>query len=135
VTGRHRWTKTGLKHHITQLRSLLRAEQTKTARLTDELALQQRDRRLEKTQAAQQHQADTREIARLQAALKAWEARWANAHPVNVPAPRDLRADDDRPTAPQGIGVRPIRAIHPVVPITEHPAVDDATNPANIPAA
>ncbi|GAB2718487.1 hypothetical protein [Streptomyces bullii] len=130
MTGRHRWTKAGLQHDNTKLRELLRAEQTKSARLADELALQRRDRRLEKAQAAQQHQTDTREIARLKAALKAWEARWANAHPISVPAPRDLRTGDDQPTVPHGI-----RAVHPVVPITERQAAPDATNPANIPAA
>lgn len=70
------------------------------------------------------------EEKRLKSALTAWEARWANAHPISAPAPRDLRGDDDRPTAPQGIDVRSIRAIYPVVP-----AAPDATNPANIPAA
>jgi hypothetical protein len=75
------------------------------------------------------------ENARLQAALTAWEARWANTHPINVPAPRDMRGNDDRPTTPQGIDVRDLRAIYPVVPITEQPAAPDATNPANIPAA
>jgi hypothetical protein len=77
-----------------------------------------------------QHQTDSREIARLQAALKAWEARWANAHRVSVPAPRDLRPADDRPTQPTDVSS--IRAIHRVIPITERP---DAANPANVPAA
>lgn len=135
MTGRHRWTKTGLKQDNTKLRRLLRTEQTKSARLADELALQQRDRRLEKAQAAQQHRTDSREIKRLQDALQAWQSRWDNAHPVTVPAPRDLRADDDRPTAPQGIDVSSIRAVYPVTPIVQQPASPGATNPANIPAA
>ncbi|MFI8191442.1 hypothetical protein ACIF8T_21905 [Streptomyces sp. NPDC085946] len=135
MTGRHRWTKTGLKHDNGKLQELLRAERTKSARLADELALHQRDRRLEKEQAAEQHQVDTREIARLKAALQAWEARWANAHPVSVPAPRDLRTGDDQPTVPQGTDVSALRAIYPVVPITERPAAPGATDPANLPAA
>jgi hypothetical protein len=76
-----------------------------------------------------------KEQERLHEALTAWESRWANAHPVTVPAPRDVRPDDDRPTAPQGIDVRPIRAVYPVTPIAETPAAPNATNPANIPAA
>lgn len=75
------------------------------------------------------------EQKRLHAALRAWEARWANAHPINVPAPRDVRGDDDRPTAPQGIDVSSIRAIYPVTPIVQQPASPGATSPANIPAA
>lgn len=76
-----------------------------------------------------------KEQERMGDALRAWEARWANAHPINVPAPRDVRADDDRPTTPHGIDVSSIRAIHPVIPIAERPAAPDATSPANIPAA
>ncbi|MEV6737938.1 hypothetical protein AB0N14_13785 [Streptomyces sp. NPDC051104] len=80
------------------------------------------------------------EQKRLQAALRAWEARWANAHPVHVPAPRDLRPVDERPTVPTDVSQ--VRAIFPVVPIperprfqvTERPAQPDATNPAHIPA-
>ena len=77
-----------------------------------------------------QHDTDGREIARLQDALKAWEARWANAFPVSVPAPRDLRPDDERPTVPTDVSK--VRAVHRVVPIIERPA---AASPANIPAA
>jgi hypothetical protein len=55
------------------------------------------------------------QIARLQAALQAWESRWANAHPVHVPAPRDLRSDDERPTVPTDVSS--LRAIVPVIPI------------------
>ncbi|WP_329143598.1 hypothetical protein OIU91_06345 [Streptomyces sp. NBC_01456] len=40
------------------------------------------------------------ENARLAAAVTAWEARYANDHPVSVPAPRDLRELDERPTGP-----------------------------------
>ncbi|WP_327223087.1 hypothetical protein OG229_02765 [Streptomyces platensis] len=40
------------------------------------------------------------ENARLAAAVTAWEARYANDHPVSVPAPRDLRVPDERPTEP-----------------------------------
>ncbi|MFD5566590.1 hypothetical protein [Streptomyces cadmiisoli] len=134
MSGRHRWTRAGMKLHIEHLGHALRAEQTKTGRLADQMALQQRDRRLEKEQAARQHRTDRQEINRLQAALKAWEAQWANAHPVSVPAPRDLRSDDDRPTVPKGIDVRGIRAMYPVMPISERQAGPDATSPANIPA-
>ena len=105
MTGRHRWTKAGMRQEIDHLRS--------TAALLEG-----------------QHQTDSREIARLKAALTAWESRWANAHPVSVPAPRDLRPADDRPTQPTD--VRTVRAVHRVYPITERP---DAANPANIPAA
>jgi phage protein D len=90
----------------------------------------QRDRREDKEQAASQHQVDRREIARLQDALRAWESRWANTHRIDVPAPRDLRPADDRPTVP--IDVSSVRAVFRVIPITERP---DAANPANIPAA
>jgi len=45
------------------------------------------------TQQGAEHQ-------RLTAANRAWEARYANEHPVHVPAPKDLRAADDRPTIP-----------------------------------
>ncbi|MFF0777038.1 hypothetical protein [Streptomyces sp. NPDC003720] len=111
-TGRHRWTRAGLKEEIDRLETALRAEQVKNAR------------------ADRQHRTDSREITRLQDALQAWQARWSNAFPVSVPAPRDLRPADDRPTVP--VDVSQVRAIHRVIPITERP---DATNPANIPAA
>lgn len=113
--GRHRWTKAGLKQDNDHLQKLLRAEQTK---------------------AAHQHQTASREIARLQDALQAWEARWANAHPIHVPAPRDLRANDDRPTVPTDVSsVRAIFPVTPIYPITERAAAADAANPAHIPAA
>ena len=81
------------------------------------------------------------ECKRLEAAVTAWECRWANAHPIRVPAPRDLRGDDERPTAPTDVSS--LRAIVPVVPIpqrptfpiTERAAAPDATSPAHIPAA
>jgi hypothetical protein len=60
----------------------------------------------------------SKETLRLQAAVQAWEARWANAHPIRVPAPRDLPA---------------IVPITPIYPITERAAASDATNPAHIP--
>ena len=115
MNGRHRWTKTGMRQEIDHLRAQLRAEQSRSARLADELAL---------------CQADDRETKRLEAALRAWESRWANAHPVSVPAPRDLRPADDRPTQPTDVSK--VRAVHRVYAITERP---DAANPANIPAA
>jgi hypothetical protein len=70
------------------------------------------------------------EQKRLQDAIRAWEARWANAFPVSVRAPRDLRPADERPTVP--VDVSSVRPIHRVIPITERA---DAANPANIPAA
>jgi hypothetical protein len=70
------------------------------------------------------------EQKRLQDAIRAWEAKWANAFPVSVQAPRDLRPADDRPTVPTDVSS--VRAVHRVIPITERP---DAANPANIPAA
>lgn len=112
MTGRHRWTRAGLKLEIDHLQSALLAAQSRTDR------------------ADRQHQVDRREIARLQDALRAWECRWANAHRIDVPAPRDLRPADDRPTAP--VDVSKVRAVHRVIPITERP---DAADPANIPAA
>jgi hypothetical protein len=119
-----------MRREIAGLRSELRAEQTKSGRLADDLALCQRDRREDKAHAARQHQIDGQEIARLQDALKAWEARWANAHRIDVPAPRDLRPADERPTVPTDVSS--VRPVHRVIPITERP---DAANPANIPAA
>lgn len=71
------------------------------------------------------------EQKRLQAALHAWESRWANAHPVSVPAPRDLRPSDERPTVPTDVSS--IRAIYPVIPIAERPA-PDADDPIKCPA-
>jgi hypothetical protein len=108
-----------MRREIAQLRTALRAEQTKSGRLADDLALCQRDRRV-----------DGREIKRLQAALRAWQSQWENGHPIHVPAPRDLRPADDRPTVPTDVSS--VRPIHRVIPITERP---DAANPANIPAA
>jgi len=134
--GRHRLTKAGLKKDIAELQALLRAEQTKSARRADELATCQRDRREDKAEAARQHQTDSREIARLQHAVQAWESRWSNAHPIRVAAPRDLRSADERPTVPTDASS--LRAIYPVVPIppiTERAASPDATDPAHIPAA
>lgn len=115
MTGRHRWTRAGLKQDNDHLRELLRAERTKSAR---------------------QQQAAGQQIARLQAAVKAWEARWSNAHRVDVPAPRDLRPADDRPTVPTDVSsVRAIVPVIPIPPITERAASPDATDPAHIPAA
>ena len=72
------------------------------------------------------------EQARLQDALRAWEAKWANSHPVTVPAPRDLRTDDERPTVPTDVAT--IRAIYPVVPIADRPAASGADDPIKCPA-
>jgi hypothetical protein len=130
VNGRHRLTKAGLKRDIAELQALLRAEQTKSARIADDLALCQRDRREDKEHAARQHETDTREVLRLQAALQAWHSRWDNAHPIHVPAPRDLRTADERPTVPTDVS-----SLRPIIPITPQPASPDATNPAHIPAA
>lgn len=77
-----------------------------------------------------------REIKRLTEANRAWEARYANEHPVSVKAPRDLRPDDNRPTVPHGIDVRPLReatGISPVIRIADKPAVDDPRTPTWVP--
>lgn len=136
TTARHRG-KSGL-----QLQRELAAAERRIAALTagidqisaerNQLEAQLDEAGIELSGARHDLQAALNGQKRLNAALRAWEARWANAHPVNVPAPRDVRADDDRPTAPQGIDVSSLRAIHRIVP---QPAAPDATNPANIPAA
>lgn len=77
-----------------------------------------------------------REVARLMDANRAWEARYANEHRVTVKAPRDLRPDDDRPTVPHGIDVRPLReatGISPVIRIADAPSADDPRTPTWVP--
>lgn len=88
--GQHRLTKAGLKR-------ALRDEKATSARLADQLANERQQHAEERTRSELTAQ---REIRRLIAANRAWEARYANEHPVSVPAPKDLRADDDRPTIP-----------------------------------
>ncbi|MBA2951641.1 hypothetical protein [Streptomyces himalayensis] len=130
MSGRHRLTKAGLKQDNDELRERLHWQQTETARLADALALCRRDRLADKEEAVRQHDVDSREIKRLQGAVRAWEAAWANAHRVDVPAPRDLRVADDQPTVPTDVS--DLRAVYPITP---QPAAPGATDPAHIPAA
>lgn len=115
----------------------LRAERTQLEQQLDEAGI-------ELSGARNDLDIADREQRRLQDAVRAWEARWANAHPVSVPAPRDLRPSDERPTVPTDVSS--VRAIFPVVPIaerpatpeadasiTKHPAPLDATKPTHVP--
>jgi hypothetical protein len=104
-TGLHRLTKAGLKRALTGAQAALRDEKATSARLADELALARQQHAEERTRS---EMTARREIRRLTDANRAWEARYANEHPVHVPAPKDLRADDDRPTVP-GIDVTELR--------------------------
>ena len=134
AVGRHRGkTPTQLRRELDAALCDLSAMATRVGELTAErnqLEGQLDEAGIELSGARHDLHIAGKEKQRLQAALKAWESRWANAHPVNVPAPRDLRLADDRPTVP--VDVSKVRAVHRVIPITERP---DAANPANIPAA
>lgn len=79
--------------------ALLRLERARLEQLLDYAGIELSGAR-EDLRTAQQR-AD-----RLQAAVTAWEARWANEHPVHVPAPCDRRDGPpvrhlaDKPTTP-----------------------------------
>lgn len=80
--------------------ALLRRERARLERLLDHAGIELSGAR-EDLRTAQQ------DAARLQAAVTAWEARWANEHPVSVPAPCDrwdgptVRHLADKPTTPR----------------------------------
>jgi hypothetical protein len=129
VSGRHRFTRAGLQAEVVRLRSRLRTQIRRGDRFEAQLH-QERVAHAEETQAAD------RKINRLQAANRAWEAQYANEHPVTVQAPKDLRLADDRPTVPHGIDVRPLpqllREFGPIIPV---PVPAEAVGPSHIPAA
>lgn len=96
--------------------ALLRRERARLEQLLDHAGIELSGTR-EDLRTAQQ------DAARLQAACTAWEARWANEHPIRVPAPCDRR---DGPT-PRHLADKPVT-----------PTVTRATgnpSPAHIPHA
>lgn len=119
--GTHRLTRAGQRQQLDETREALRAEKTQSARLADQLQLERQQHAEELTRV--QLTAD-REIRRLIAANRAWQARYANENAMS-----DLPTLVD--TVPNGTDVRTLReAFGPVVKV---PVPAEAADPAHIP--
>lgn len=115
--GLHRLTRAALREQVDETKAALRAEKTTSARLADELAKEQ-TRRSEDLAVAQ------REIDRLLAANRAWQAHYDNEHAMS-----DLPQHIE--TVPHGTPVRELR--QQFGPVVQVPVDEEAAKPTHVP--